>query len=117
MIKRTLGTLVAAAALYLTAGLTVGCGGAVTDLQICNANCDNDKKCGRKNDVETANCHTDCNSKAGLHAQADQDLAANCSNSNEIRQQELNCLSNTDACTSLQPGICQLTALNNCIKK
>lgn len=119
MMKKTLGNLVAAAALYLTAaaGLTAGCGGSVTSLQLCNAGCDNDKKCGRKNDVETANCHTDCNNKAGLRAQEDQDLAANCSNANDIRQQQLNCLSNTDACTSVQPGLCQLTAFNNCIKK
>lgn len=117
MMKKTLGALVAAAALYLTAGLTAGCGGPVTDLQICNANCDNDKKCGRKNDTETANCHTDCNNAAGIHAQNDINLAATCTNANDIRQQELNCLSNTDACTALQPGVCQVTALGNCIKK
>ena len=112
-IKRTLVALAAMFALYSAAG----CGSSVTDLEICNANCDNDKKCGRKNDTETQNCHKTCNDNAGFHAQADIDLAARCSNSSSIRQAELNCLSNSDACSGLQPGVCQATALGNCVQK
>lgn len=113
MIKRTLVALIAALALHSAAG----CSSAVTDLEVCNANCDNDKKCGRKNDTETTNCHTSCNNAAGLHAQADIDLSARCANANDIRQQELNCLNNSDSCTPGQPGLCQLNALGNCVQK
>lgn len=113
MIKRTLVAVLAAFALYSAAG----CSSAVTDLEVCNANCDNDKKCGRKNDTETTNCHTTCNNAAGLHAQADIDLAARCANANAIRQAELDCLSNSDSCGFGQPLLCQGNAVANCVQK
>ena len=111
--KRTLVALVAAIALHSAAG----CSGTVTDLEVCHANCDNDKKCGRKNDTETTNCHTVCNNQAGTHQQLDIELSARCANANSIRQAELNCLTNSDACTFGQPFVCQTNALGNCVQK
>ncbi len=113
MIRRT---LIALAAMFALSS-AVGCGGSVTALEICNANCDNDKKCGRKNDTETQNCHKDCSDNAGILAQTDIDLNNRCSNASSILQAELSCLSNSDACSGLQPGVCQATARANCVQK
>ena len=111
--NRVLRSLVAGVALCLAAG----CGDPPTDLNICNANCENEKKCGRGTDVSLANCHTGCNNLAGLHAQADQTLGMNCTNVPQIRQQELDCLGNTDACSQVALAACQATAIGNCIKR
>lgn len=111
---RTLSSLVAAVALCLVAG----CGASQTDLNVCNANCDNEKKCGRGTDVSLMNCHTGCNNLAGLHAQADQTLGMNCTNVGQIRQEQLDCLNNSDACSQTALAFCQASAsTNNCIKR
>ena len=105
-----------AAGLALSLSLLAACG-APGSFDVCNARCDALRRCNYKNDAETTNCHTSCNNAAGLHAQADIDLSARCANANDIRQQELNCLNNSDSCTPGQPGLCQLNALGNCVQK
>jgi hypothetical protein len=118
MTKTKMMTTIQALVAVFSFSLLAGCGGGATDLDVCNANCDNEKKCGRANDVQLANCHTGCNNYAGLHAQADQTLSMSCSNVPTLRSQELACLGNTDACNSIALATCQAgVQISNCLKR
>ncbi len=78
----TLGTL------FLGA---LGCG-APSGLDLCNAFCDYQRRCGGLTDAQAANCHTDCAGRKGTLQ--DQDAANDkaCSNASSVRKQGLDCL-------------------------
>ena len=102
----------------LALGAVAACGGGGTDLAVCNADCDNAKKCGLYNDVMTSNCHTDCNNNSGAHQQNDMNLAMKCSNVSDIRNAQIQCLSNSDACNLVSVAACQAAAaINDCLTK
>ena len=112
MLNRKFRSLVVGVALSLAAG----CGSPST-LDLCHTDCDQDKKCGRASECETAQCHTDCNNNAGLAMQSDQNLALSCTNPGDIRKQQADCYGDSDACNSLALTSCLVTAQSRCIKK
>ncbi len=96
--------------------LAAGCG-ATTDLDVCHANCDTALRCNQKSAAQADSCHNDCNNNAGFHQQADITLQMMCTNPGEVRQAQIACNGNTDACNLVALAACQLTALGKCIKK
>ena len=86
--------------------------GAPSAYDLCNESCDAIRKCGYANDVDTANCHTDCDSNKGKYSDQDTQLAKDCKNSGDIRKMQGDCYSNTSCRGSaIEYGL----ALGSCV--
>lgn len=86
MFNSTVRSLAAGAALCLA----VGCAGP-TALDVCNANCDNDKKCGSSSDDALEICRETCSALT-------TGLKESCANAAQVFQAQLDCLNHPDAC-------------------
>ncbi len=64
--------------------LAAGCG-APSSLDLCNANCDVQKRCGTLTDAQAANCHTTCEANKGQLADQDALNDKNCRNAGQVR--------------------------------
>lgn len=76
-----------AALLYLAAGC-----GTPSRLDLCNAACDADKRCGSLTDAQAANCRTNCENQKGTLSDKDALDDKNCKNAGDYRKKTLECI-------------------------
>ncbi len=85
-VSRSMRAAVAAALLCLA----LGCSSA-GNLDICNAICDEARRCIDSSDADAVNCHNACAAHAGASADMDRSQDMTCRNAAARRAETLNC--------------------------
>ena len=86
--------------------LLLGCGGGGGNLDVCNAQCDANGKCGMLPQASTQMCHDNCGAMAPQFHQ--QDIAENnaCTNAGDIRAKKIACYEGD--CSQIQTCLSQV---------
>lgn len=111
MTRKTLSSF-AALLFALPLSLVSGCG-AIGALDLCYMGCDYNKKCLSSSDVDLTNCRNNCNDRKGTFADADNQLAKDCTNAGTIRSKQAACYSK--ACGEV-PGCLLSGDTNACVR-
>ena len=106
------------AAIALTALGGLSACGAPGRVDVCHASCNAQLRCKILNDIQTQNCHNDCEGKSGTYSDEDSQLAKMCTNVGDIRKQQVSCYDvSCDLSGIISASGCLATAVNNyCLK-
>lgn len=90
-------TLARAALVALSLGVAAltGACGSPARVDVCHADCNAKLRCNLLNDVQSQNCHNDCNSNSGKYSDEDNQLAKSCTNVGDIRKRQIACYDTT----------------------